>query len=278
MGAALQQVKRSLLRAFRRASEDLAFFAGPSDAFKSLWASVLRRTRCDSLPGRGRVVKLRVAGTRQPFAARLGSADFGTLRSIMLEKEYAGLDTLGANPATVLDLGANVGYSVRLWAALFPRCRLVAVEPDPGNAAVFRLNARLGGISGRVRLVRACVAAHPGRRKLSRGGQEDSYSISAVGGGDGIDVRAVTVDDIISEHFRNQPVDLLKCDIEGAERELFGGCASWINRVGAIVIELHGGLTSQQLLGLIRDSGGSFSEVARVEKGGGLSLAYYRAT
>ncbi len=34
-------------------------------------------------------------------------------------------------------------------------------------------------------------------------------------------------------------IDLLKCDIEGAEQEVFADCASWLHRVRNLVIELH---------------------------------------
>jgi hypothetical protein len=34
-------------------------------------------------------------------------------------------------------------------------------------------------------------------------------------------------------------LDLLKIDIEGAEKEVFENCSSWIDRVGAIMAELH---------------------------------------
>jgi len=41
--------------------------------------------------------------------------------------------------------------------------------------------------------------------------------------------------EIIGEDY----VDLLKLDIEGAEREVFRHSKSWIERVGTIVLELH---------------------------------------
>src|SRR4029453_16016552 len=34
-------------------------------------------------------------------------------------------------------------------------------------------------------------------------------------------------------------IDLLKIDIEGAEKEVFETSASWIGKVGIIVVELH---------------------------------------
>jgi hypothetical protein len=39
-------------------------------------------------------------------------------------------------------------------------------------------------------------------------------------------------------------VDLLKVDIEGAEKEVFESSSRWIDRVGAIAIELHDQLKS----------------------------------
>jgi hypothetical protein len=58
-------------------------------------------------------------------------------------------------------------------------------------------------------------------------------------------------------------VDLLKCDIEGAEREVFSACAPWINRVRIAIIECHRGLRSDDLLQLIEANGGCFELVDR---------------
>jgi hypothetical protein len=34
-------------------------------------------------------------------------------------------------------------------------------------------------------------------------------------------------------------IDILKVDIEGAEKEIFSGSPSWINHVGVLIVELH---------------------------------------
>ena len=39
--------------------------------------------------------------------------------------------------------------------------------------------------------------------------------------------------------FDIKHIDLLKVDIEGAEKEVFASSAYWMSRVGAIAIELH---------------------------------------
>jgi hypothetical protein len=43
-------------------------------------------------------------------------------------------------------------------------------------------------------------------------------------------------------------VDLLKCDIEGAESEVFSNCCSWIGLIKNLVAEIHPPYTTQALL------------------------------
>jgi FkbM family methyltransferase len=51
--------------------------------------------------------------------------------------------------------------------------------------------------------------------------------------------RGVTVEGLMQE-FAIERIDLLKLDIEGAEKEIFGsGTTCWLDRVEVIAIELH---------------------------------------
>jgi hypothetical protein len=52
------------------------------------------------------------------------------------------------------------------------------------------------------------------------------------------EVRGMTVDTIMKEEGIEH-IDILKIDIEGAEREVFGDTSSWIGKVDALIIELH---------------------------------------
>ena len=53
-------------------------------------------------------------------------------------------------------------------------------------------------------------------------------------------------------------IDLLKCDIEGSEAELFADCQAWINRVRNLVVELHQPYSAGQFCEDIRRGGGVF--------------------
>jgi hypothetical protein len=51
-------------------------------------------------------------------------------------------------------------------------------------------------------------------------------------------VMAMTVDKIMND-YNLEKIDILKIDIEGAEKEVFSNASSWIEKVDAIIVELH---------------------------------------
>ena len=73
----------------------------------------------------------------------------------------------------------------------------------------------------------------------------------------------VTMADIMAQN-NIQQVDLLKCDIEGAELELFEKWRPWIANVRAAIVECHHGFTGLQLIDLIRDNGSDFEILRRI--------------
>jgi hypothetical protein len=54
-------------------------------------------------------------------------------------------------------------------------------------------------------------------------------------------------------------IGVLKCDIEGAEAEVFADCASWIDRVDAMSVECHNDMMrSEALLAAVAANGAEF--------------------
>lgn len=51
-------------------------------------------------------------------------------------------------------------------------------------------------------------------------------------------VMAMTVDGIM-RRYHLKKIDILKIDIEGAEKEVFSDTSSWIDNVRSLIIELH---------------------------------------
>src|SRR5512143_2154046 len=80
----------------------------------SLYDSLLRYLRKVPLPLRGRIRGLRLRGMDRPIYLRLGSSDGFVVEEIFFTGVYDCVtgDDLG-EVRTIIDLGANAGYSVR---------------------------------------------------------------------------------------------------------------------------------------------------------------------
>jgi FkbM family methyltransferase len=225
------------------------------DWMMSIYNRVLVHAPHVPLPARGRVRRVRPKGERQPVLVRLGSSDWYCLEEVFLQGEYAEVVKHlardgAASVKTVVDLGANVGMSVRFWRHAFPGVRVVAVEPDSANIAMAVRNVAEASdgqtAPADVTFIEACVAARPGSVYLDRSGGEYAFRMSDHG--QGATVPAITVPQVLERAALQGRVDLLKCDIEGAEAEVFADCSAWIGRVNHLAIEIHAPYTLEKLM------------------------------
>jgi FkbM family methyltransferase len=170
-----------------------------------------------------------------PVFVRRGTSDMWTFDLIFVDHEYRCIDHL-ANVRTIIDAGANVGYSSAYFLTQFPDVRVIAIEPDPDNFRALQRNVSRWG--ERVICVNAALWSKAGalsfRKETMQLGQEWGRQVeSGVG-----DVQALDIPQILANYDIND-IDLLKIDIEGAEKEVFAADTSWLDRVRNIVIELH---------------------------------------
>jgi FkbM family methyltransferase len=132
---------------------------------------------------------------------------------------------------TIIDAGANIGATVRLFRRLYPDARIVALEPDPLTFELCRLNV---AADPNVSLRQGAIAGSEGTLRLARL-RGESWGTSIAANGDGFTAAATTLDALLRE---TGPVDLLKLDIEGAEWEVLRA-STHLDQVGWIVGELH---------------------------------------
>ena len=187
--------------------------------------------------------RVRPARVRHNLEVRLrGSSDINVFYQIFVVEEYAVLREL-TGVATVLDLGANVGYSSAYFLSCFPSARVLAVEPDDSNFRLCRSN--LAPYNDRVQVVHGAVWAERKRLSLSRSqfgdGREWATQVSEGDDEGHGDVQAFDMNSLI-ELAGGGPVDLLKIDIERSELAVFGSplAQTWLPKVRNICIELHG--------------------------------------
>ena len=121
----------------------------------------------------------------------------------------------------VLDVGAHLGTFSRI--ALQRGARLVvAVEPDPVNAACFQRTFEEEIAKGRVRLVQAAAWHSSGSLQFEVGNASQTGRVAGAESRSTVTVRAVTLDDMMDE-LKLDRVDFIKMDIEGAERHALTG-------------------------------------------------------
>lgn len=164
---------------------------------------------------------------------RPGTADLAILDQFELHPYVPVGPSTG--PINVLDLGANIGLSVKYWKHHSPTARIVAVEPDPANFAMLRRNTQ--GLDD-VHLVQAGVWHKPGRLNIDRAGSGTAAYRTKEADVEG-EAEATTIP-LLMEQYDMSYLDILKVDIEGSELEVFSaGETGWIDRVRMIAIELH---------------------------------------
>jgi FkbM family methyltransferase len=143
----------------------------------------------------------------------------------------------------VIDLGANIGLATRLFAARYPACRVMAVEPHAENYELLEKNLADLVKVGRCQTVRAAVWDRKARLAVGAPPEgQDQYLAMFVYEtlDEGVQiVDAMSITELI-EQSGFPFVDILKVDIEGAEVGLFRGELSWLSMVNAIAIEFHG--------------------------------------
>jgi FkbM family methyltransferase len=183
------------------------------------------------VPRANRVRKIRVG--HETITYRLNPGDIQSVREVLIDEVYR--PPFESRPRVVVDLGANIGLtSLYYLLTLAPEC-VIAVEPDPENAALARRNLA----DFEVDVVEAAVAAQAGWVRFASSGESNLGRISS--NGDMI-VRAITMPEVV-ELCPGGHIDLLKVDIEGGEGDLFGGDCSWLTKVSTIIAELHPDLT-----------------------------------
>jgi FkbM family methyltransferase len=163
------------------------------------------------------------------------STDVLTYEQVFLNNEYEFRAI--ERPQVIVDAGANVGLASILFANRYPQAKIFAIEPEHDNFTLLTenvhpydnivpLHAALWGENTTIHLM------DPG---------DGAWGFMTEPAGEGRAVRAITVDRLMSDHGIGH-IDILKVDIEGAEKEVFADTSAWIDRVGSIIVELHEGL------------------------------------
>jgi FkbM family methyltransferase len=163
---------------------------------------------------------------------RLHTSDTMVFGNVFIDEEYS--FGLPSSANVIVDVGAYIGLTPIYYAKMFPNARIFAIEAERSNfelmlknvqtySNITPIHAALWGNEGYISIADPLLGAFGNW----------GFTVSSKSG----DVRAITISSLIRD-FSIDHIDLLKIDIEGAEREVFKTC-DWQNRLDSVVIELH---------------------------------------
>jgi FkbM family methyltransferase len=197
-----------------------------------------------------RVRRVTIPGEPYPLYYREGTSDPFVIEQVFGRSEYACVATERA-VRTIVDCGANVGYTARYLLNRYPAARLVAVEPDPGNLALCRKN--LAPYGDRVTVLAAAVCGQSGPMAMDRTGSEWAFVARPARPGEPPEFDGLTVADVLARAGFDT-ADILKIDVEGAEERIFTSApGAWLPRVKNLVIELHGEACEAAVVGALAE-------------------------
>lgn len=184
-----------------------------------------------------KVYRLRIQQCRHPIYVRgRSTSDTNVLYEIMVHGEYDLLNDLDA-PQSVIDGGANIGMTALYLLTRYPSARIVCVEPFAGSFEICCQNLEPYGT--RATAIQGAIWPEEGSLCLDRGRSDTTNRVRSAAAGETGSTKTLTMKSLIS--LIGGSVDLLKLDVEGSEKEIFGPCAAeWLPGVRNIIIELRG--------------------------------------
>lgn len=175
-------------------------------------------------------------------------SDCYTLKQVFVDREYEPLvsifqsNGLDLRNLKIIDAGANVGYTAAYFFLKFPGSRVACVEPDEANHAELRANLKKHIADAHLTTFQNGILDDDGRDLMTdrgfRDGKDHSVTVAEATAVTGL--KSISISGVMA-NMGWKEIDILKMDIEGAERFVFKNneTASFLRNVRTVAIEIH---------------------------------------
>jgi FkbM family methyltransferase len=178
----------------------------------------------------------RIPPLRHPLTIRRGTTDATAVTLSVIRENYAQFFPSGA-VKLIVDAGAYIGDTAAWYLSTCPHATVVSLEPDDENFSLLDENCRAYGPRSIRR--KAGIWPRDAFLRVLRTGEKDSIEVHEVESGQPYDCLGLSPLRIMEEAGFDQ-IDILKCNIEGAEVPLFqDDFEPWLARTRSIYIQLH---------------------------------------
>lgn len=182
-----------------------------------------------------RTNQINLNGIKYPFKLRSKSSDVNTFRQVFIFKEYN--FAVDRDPKFIIDGGSNIGLAAIYFANRFPGATIASIEPESGNFELLKVNT---GKYPAITPVKSGIWSSSAFLKvIDRGLGHWGFVVEEHQQEDKDTFRAVSIGDILNQ-FNKAEIDILKLDVEGAEKEIFTkNYQEWLPKTKVLVVELH---------------------------------------
>ena len=190
----------------------------------------------------------------------------------------------GVTPATILDVGANIGQFSRASLGRWPTSRVIAFEPLPSAAEPLR--RMLAAMGNHHAVYQIALGSRQGQTVFRQHRYSLSSSVLSVteqsrrryswaDEAESITVPMARLDDVLIDMVLDRPV-LVKIDVQGYEMEVLAGATSVLAEADCLIVELafdefyEGQSRAAEVMQYLTSSGWEFSRVVDVRREGGV--------
>lgn len=174
----------------------------------------------------------------QKILLRRDTSDYRVFAEIFLFRDYN--YNLPLSPKTIVDAGANVGYASLWFHHKFPDVNIIAIEPEESNFDL--LTSNTSKIKNIQCIKKGLWPKSTNLEIINEDGSKYGFITREISAKNKDSIETCTMLEI-TKLFNNMGlefIDILKIDIEGAEKELFSeNVENWIDKVKVIILELH---------------------------------------
>ena len=183
----------------------------------------------------GNMNNIRIKGFKHPFKLRKSSSDVAVFNQVFIEKEY-NFDA-GFSPRFIIDGGGYVGLAALYFANLYPDAKIVSVEPESDNYNLLVENTRA---YGNIDTIQSGIWNKSAYLKVKDVGLGNwGFIVEEYDKEDAETFKALSISDIMAQ-YQVDEIDILKLDIEGAEKEVFThDYDRWLPKTKILIVELH---------------------------------------
>lgn len=180
---------------------------------------------------------LNLAELSFPVYLRAGTSDLDVYSEIFVQDIYK--FKLNFEPEFIVDCGGNIGLASVYFKNRYLKSQIVSIEPENSNFNLMDRN--LSFYFPSVRCLKGAVWNKATSLGLSNGpdGKKWGYVVSETLKCTIQTTKSYTINEIMRQ-YNKEYIDILKIDIEGAEKELFeNNYSTWMSKTKVLLIELH---------------------------------------